>query len=147
MQSGDYTKLCEGCNLTSQKDTKGWEIGYGHNAADVTPGLTWTQAQADITFYQDDWPEAQANAQLDLGPTYWEKLDFVRQEALSDMAYEMGQAGLDDFHQMLAAIRVQDWQTAHDQCLASAYASQVPSRAKRAALMLLTGQFQPGYGG
>ena len=85
-------------------------------------------------------------AQYDIGQDFWGDIAPVRQAALIDMAYEMGRAGLGDFPVMLAAIRKQDWQGAHDACLKSKYATEVSKRANRSAGMLLNGQWPDGYG-
>ena len=46
-------KQLEGCRLNAYQDQAGiWTIGYGHIAG-VTPGLTWTQSQADATLQSD----------------------------------------------------------------------------------------------
>jgi lysozyme len=38
----------EGCRLAAYADAKGiWTIGWGHAGAEVHPGLTWTQGEAD----------------------------------------------------------------------------------------------------
>jgi lysozyme len=48
------TEQFEGCNLTAYQDQVGvWTIGYGHTGADVTPGLTITQDQAQDLLAQD----------------------------------------------------------------------------------------------
>lgn len=44
----------EGCRLTAYQDAVGvWTIGFGHTGADVTPGLTITQVQANTFLAQD----------------------------------------------------------------------------------------------
>lgn len=142
MDGKSYTKLCEGLTLHAIPDTNGYSIGYGHDGA--AAGDIWTAAQADAAF-DDDYETATANAKRAYGST-WSSLDEVRQAALTDMAYELGGAGLIGFHNMLAAVRAYNWQAAHDNCLASSYARQVPTRAERSANMLLTGEWQPGFG-
>lgn len=51
------TEQFEGCKLASYPDpaTGGdpWTIGYGHTGADVTPGMTCTQNQAEAWLMQD----------------------------------------------------------------------------------------------
>lgn len=50
-------KQFEGCVLHAYPDpgTGGdpWTIGYGHTGSDVHPGVTWTQAQADVALERD----------------------------------------------------------------------------------------------
>lgn len=113
-------------------------IGWGHTGPEVHLGLVWTQDQADLKFASDA-AAANSNAALDLGQKAWGLLDPVRQIILTDMAYELGPHGLAGFVSMLAAIRLSNWQEAHDQCLNSRYAREVPGRAGRSARGLLTG--------
>lgn len=48
----DLIKSFEGCVLVSYQDIKGiWTIGYGTTGSNVTPGLVWTQDQADKALY------------------------------------------------------------------------------------------------
>lgn len=48
------TEQYEGCRLTAYQDQVGvWTIGYGHTGADVTPGLTITQVQAEALLAKD----------------------------------------------------------------------------------------------
>jgi lysozyme len=137
MDGRQLTKLNEGLTLHAIPDTHGYSIGYGHDGASA--GDVWTVAQADAAF-DDDYETATANAQRVYGST-WAALDEVRQAVLTDMAYELGGAGLHQFVNMIAAIRANNWQAAHDNCLASAYSHQVPARAERNANMLLTGEW------
>ena len=147
MDGATYTKLCEGCNLTARLDLGGnFEIGYGHNSPSIVPDAVWTQEQADDQF-AIDYANAVVWAQSDLGASDWTALDLVRRAALTDMAYELGRAGLAGFPHMLLAVRQQAWETAAEACLASRYATQVPARAHRTAYMLENGTWPAGYGG
>jgi len=141
-----YTKMREGCTLTAQLDRGGnYAIGWGHNSPMITADTVWTQEQADNQVACIDYPNAQAWAASDVGAA-WSSLDTVRQAALVDMAYELGKNGLSQFHNMLSAVRQGLWESAHDACLASDYAEQVPGRAAGAAYMLLTGEWPSGFG-
>jgi lysozyme len=54
------TEGFESCALTAYRDIGGiWTIGWGHTGPDVTPGLVWTQEQADAQL-QADTDSAQA---------------------------------------------------------------------------------------
>src|SRR5271170_6538099 len=90
----------EGCRLTAYTDTVGvLTIGYGHTGDDVTPGMTWTQAEAAETLAQD---VADTEAQLDGALPWWRTLNDVRQDCLAEMAFNLGVAGLMGFHNTLA---------------------------------------------
>lgn len=143
MDGPTYTKRREGLTLTAIKDTKGWEIGYGHNGPEVHLDLGWTQVQAEAAF-AEDYAAATRHAAALVGPA-WGPLDYVRRAALTDMAYELGFAGLGGFHHLLLAVGQGAWDTAHNACLASTYAVQVPERAGGAAFMLLTGKWPEGF--
>jgi lysozyme len=48
------TEQFEGCRLSAYQDQVGvWTIGYGHTGADVTPGLTITQVEAEALLAKD----------------------------------------------------------------------------------------------
>jgi lysozyme len=69
---------------------------------------------------------------------FWSVLNDVRQNALLEMSFELGVRGLLGFHQMLAAMRIQDWATAQAQCIAST----IPKgRATMLGQMLLSGEW------
>jgi GH24 family phage-related lysozyme (muramidase) len=151
MNGPDYTKLCEGYTAVATMDSNGlYEYGYGHNGPDVKPGAVCSPELRDELFAKD-YPLAEAKAAADVGPE-WNGLDAVRKAALTDMAYELGGGGLAGFHRMLMAVRVGNWPVAAAECLDSAgygksVSAGVRARANRAALMLSTGAWRPGYGG
>mgnify|MGYP006281625705 CR=1 FL=1 len=68
------------------------------------------------------------------------ELDDARQEALINMAFQLGTDGLLEFHKMLAAIQHGDWEKAYSEGLNSKWAKQCPSRAKRVMKQVLTGE-------
>jgi len=98
---------------------RGWSMQF---AADVCE-LQLQNALVDIEQY--DWFDA---------------CDQVRQSVLLEMAFNLGLFGLLQLSKMLAAVKVMDWQTAHDEMLNSKWASQVKGRATRLAAIMLTGQ-------
>ncbi len=136
-----YTQSNEGCNLTAKLDRGGnYVIGWGHNSPTIKAGDVWTQQMADVQFSTDYYNAGQIAAMF-VGLSFWANLDPIRQAALTDMAYELGQPRLIDFHQMLTAVRAASWQDAHDQCLDSDYGREVPHRANANASILLTGEW------
>jgi GH24 family phage-related lysozyme (muramidase) len=126
-------------------------IGYGHTGPDVFPGQTITKDQAEVLF-QRDFATALRGAIASLGTAPWLALDSVRRGILVDMAFELGEFGLMGFHKLLACVRGGDWQGASDNLLLknppdptpSAYASEVPNRARSNAAILLSGVWPAG---
>lgn len=139
MTGPEYTRANEGCSLVAYRDTRGvFTVGYGCTGPSIGPGVVWTQTQADNEFNRR-YGIAQSQALAALGVLSY--TDTVRLSALTDMAYNLGGNGLAEFHQMLSAIRAEDWILAHDACLGSEYAKQVPERAARNAGIYLTGEW------
>jgi lysozyme len=137
MDGPTYTKANEGCKLVAYQDTLGvWTIGYGCTGPDIVAGLAWTIDQAEEAF------ERRYSLAVEHVAGLWTNfaIDNQRTAVLVDMAYQLGGAGLREFHSMLAAVRDSDWQGAHDACLDSLYARQTPLRAARNANALLTGE-------
>jgi GH24 family phage-related lysozyme (muramidase) len=133
-----YTKANEGCTLTAKKDSRGYEIGYGHNNATVIPGMMWTQAQAEAAF-ATDYGAAANNAQLSVPEDIWNAMGIARQAALVDMAYELGLHGLRTFVTMRKLLEEQRWSDAADDLLKSLAASQAPARWQRHAEIFRVG--------
>ena len=65
----------------------------------------------------------------------------MRQVALIAMAYQLGEAGLAGFKNMLAYARVGDWERASKEALDSQWFKQTPDRAFETAEMLRTGEW------
>lgn len=140
-------KAAESCRLVAYRDTLGfWTIGYGHKlptGRDWT-GFTWTQAQADGQLDTDlDAALAQAQKLLE-----WPFLDTdARQNAVVELVFNMGVSHWRMFAKCRYDICQKDWQGAHDQLLASLWASQVHAiRANRLANYLLSGDFGESNG-
>ncbi len=73
-------------------------------------------------------------------PVY-QKLDRIRQEALLDMAFNLGIAGIGKFKKMWAALAAEDYEEAGHQMLDSAWHGQVGSRAEELEEMIVTGRY------
>lgn len=115
-----------------------WTVGIGHTGPDVKRGETWTYDRCMATFYSD-YAIAQGTASHVIGISTWSQLSEPRQCVLTDMAFNIGRARLEGFHNMLGAIRRKDWHRASDELLDSAYAKQVKGRAIKNANVLLKG--------
>lgn len=141
-----WTQNFESYAPIAKPDAKGkWAYGFGHDIeppddADHPP--TCTRDQAVALFSQDYFGTAVSACRGLLGDT-WTALDDIRRAVLLDLAYEMGGAGLAEFHMMLAAIKLADWAQAALDLLNSEYAEEVPRRANANAAVLASGQW-PG---
>jgi lysozyme len=70
---------------------------------------------------------------------WFNALNDMRQNAMLNMCFNLGFAGLSAFHQTIACIESSNWQCVHDQLLASKWARQVGDRAQRIANAMLKG--------
>ena len=141
MDGPTFTAGNEGLSLVAYRDSLGyWTIGRGHKLGQDGGGTIWTEQQAADAFVED-YETATNGAIADAGMVCWSKLNEPRQAVLVDMAFELGEIGLGKFHQMLAALLVQDWLSAKAALLASLYDAQVPARANRNALIIETGNW------
>jgi lysozyme len=136
----DDLKRDEGRRLTAYADTRGvWTCGYGH--AGVAPGSVWTLAQADAQLAADI---AATTSDLDAAIPWWRGLDPVRQDALANMAFNLGVRGLMGFHHMLSALEAHDFRAASAAMLLSDWAEDPPQgvgeRALRLAAMIRSGR-------
>ena len=107
-------------------------IGVGHNLTDL--GLTPTQISGIL---DDDIQNTLAF--LDKNCPWFKDLDVVRQKAIADMTFNL-MGTLLEFKEMIAALKVKDWNTAADELLDSTFAHQTGQRAKNLAYMIRTGQ-------
>lgn len=151
MDGKSWTAGWESCRLAAYDDATGaavpangtcegtLTIGRGHTGPDVMPGLIWTQTRADGQ-YEADYEIAQDNALRAAGHGL-SPLGDARWAVLSDMAFELGLHGLEEFVHMLDAIRHGAWSLASSALLDSEYAKQAPRRAKANAQILLTGNW------
>lgn len=151
----------EGFRARPYRDTEGlWTIGDGR-CLETHPltGVEWKalldagQLQVTIT---SDGAAALMRGQLEavaarLAADYldfWSQLNDARQNALVEMAYQLGVGHQAEFHEMLGDIRVAvrigtlgAWKAVAAAGLNSLWAKQTPARAARVMTQLETGQF------
>jgi GH24 family phage-related lysozyme (muramidase) len=88
-------KTWEGCRLSAYPDPASggapWTIGYGHTGAEVTPGLTITQEQAEAWLKQDVAEAAVAVDRLLSGVT----LTPHQRDALTSFCFNVGAGALE----------------------------------------------------
>jgi lysozyme len=129
----------EGFRERAYQDTREvWTIGYGH--ARAQPGWVWTRAVAEAQLAAD---VSRTESELDHALPWWRSLDPVRQDALANMAFNLGVEGLTRFRHMLAALQARDFVHASAQMLVCDWARDPPQgvgeRALRLAHMIRTG--------
>ena len=73
---------------------------------------------------------------------WYSQLDAPRQDALADMAFNLGMPRLKGFQYMLDALARKDWVGAAHAALDSKWAEQVGTRATEIASILRTGMYQ-----
>lgn len=92
-----------------------------------------------------DWLEMQqlvaTERQLAHDYDFWPRLNDARQNALVEMAYQMGVDKEEGFHDAIRAIREERWHDAEVAMLDSKWARQTPPRAARIAQQLSSGLF------
>ena len=134
----------EGEVLTEYKDHLGYStIGVGR-LIDKRKGGGITSEEAAYLLGNDvDKVIDQLNKRL----PWWTKLDEARQGVLVNMAFQMGVDGLLGFKNTLAMIQAGNYESAARGMLQSKWAQQTPSRAKRMAEQMRSGQWQytPGF--
>jgi lysozyme len=108
-------------------------IGVGRNL--VGKGLT--QDEIDYLLNND---VAEVQAFLNTYP-WFPKQDVVIQAALIDLCFNEGPAGFGGFVKMIAALAINDYQTAGAEIMNSKGARQLPGRYTQLSQMVKTGQW------
>lgn len=129
----------EGEVLHEYKDHLGYStIGIGR-LIDKRKGGGITSEEAAYLLSNDiNKVEEQLNKRI----PWWTKLDDARKGVLVNMAFQMGIDGLLGFKNTLAMIQAGNYESAARGMLQSKWAQQTPSRAKRMAEQMRTGQWQ-----
>jgi len=129
----------EGFNPSAYPDSLGfWTVGSGI-CIDARKGCGITPAENLILVGNRI---AIAQAQVAEQFPWTSALDPIRLAVLWNMTYEMGIDGLAEFRLFLAAVQAGNWQQASDQLISSELDREVPARAHREALQILTGEWQ-----
>lgn len=125
----------EGLRLKPYKCTGDkWTIGYGRNLEDR--GIT--QAEA-LTLLKNDIADVMAKLSVEI-PFYLD-LDPARRDVLTNMAFQIGVAGLMKFKKTLQYVKADWYEKAAYEMLDSRWAKQTPSRAKELSEQMRTGRY------
>lgn len=127
-------KADEGLRLMPYQDETGnTTIGYGRNlsAGGISTGEASVMLDNDLARITDEL----------LKFPWFGQLDPVRQDAIENMAYNLGVHGLLTFQRMIAALELGAWETAADECLVSRAARLLPNRYRRIAAAIRTGSW------
>lgn len=143
----ELLSLHEGRIRTPYRDSLGyWTAGVGHlidrrrggSMPKSWTGFPLTEEEIDDVL-DDDITEKSID--LFRALPWVMGLDEVRKAVLTDMAFNLGIAGLLQFKNTLAAVKEKRWQDAAQGMLASRWADQVGVRSLRLADMMRTGRW------
>jgi lysozyme len=147
------TRVDEGYKPKPYKDTRGlWTFGEGR-CLETHPltGAEWKtlldRAYLDVAIavpgadLLERTELAAVEVRLAHDYDFWPRLNAPRQNALIEMAYQMGADKEEAFHQMVTAIREERWADAEAAGLDSLWAKQTPARAAKVMRQLRTGEF------
>ena len=131
----DILKKHEGVRLFPYHDTVGkLTIGIGRNLDDS--GISMDEAEFllmnDIHHFQGELRRAYP---------WFHLLLAARQDAITDLAFNVGLAGFAKFEATIAAIKRADYEGASRHMLASKWATQVGPRATDLATMVKSGEY------
>lgn len=129
----EQIKRHEGLRLRAYQDSLGvWTIGYGRNLQE----LDIDETLANRWLLEDIW---KAKQDVLNAFQFSRTLDSARQDALVNMAFNMGITRLKGFKKMLAALEEGNYEQAASEVLDSNYAKQVGSRAIEIAAQIRNG--------
>ena len=112
-------------------------IGVGRNV-DKSGGLGLSDDEVDYLLQNDI---DRVSRELDSEYEWFAGLDDVRQDAMIDISFNLGQTRLRAFKNALAAMAKGDWRAAADEFMDSRWSGQVGNRAKELTEMIRTGQY------
>jgi lysozyme len=114
------------------RDSRGFlTVGWGRCLETVD----LSEDEADLMFANDIRTAEAGLSNL----TWWQSLDPIRRDVVSNMAFNIGLDGLLKFKHMIASIEAQDFDGAANAMLDSLWATQVKTRAITLAKIMSTG--------
>jgi len=136
-------KKAEGLRLAPYKDTRGiWTIGYGTTHWDKKPVTKdWPNISEHFAVSMLFSEIVSAGLAAEKFVNNFNILDSIRQEALIEMAYQLGPQGQRGFVKAKEAIEHGNWIIAKEELLDSRWANQTVGRALRIANMIYFGDY------
>ena len=126
----------EGWRASAYQDHLGfWTIGYGFLIDERRCG----KLPARVAEFWLDHLLDKLTAELAVRVPCWDEQPEIVQEALANMAYQLGVNGLLKFKRMLRAVALRHYGEAARHALDSKWAEQTPNRARRVANMIRAG--------
>lgn len=121
--------------------TKGppWTVGVGHCGPEVHEGLYWSDDKISETL-DADIARATVECQSRFAP-WFQHLNDARQAVLIGMIFQMGLTRVLGFRRALVAMKAGDFAQAGVEMLDSDWARQTPSRARRMADQMVSGEW------
>ena len=111
-----------------------WTIGVGFNLSD--------RALPDpIIDALLDWCIDNVQHELDSALPWWRTMNDARQNALANMAFQLGLDKLLKFKKTLDLLKTGRWDASANEAMDSDWARQCPNRAKRVTDMIRKGEF------
>jgi lysozyme len=131
-------KQAEGERLESYVDTEGFlTAGIGHKLSDAEkseyPEGTAVPQKVVDKWFKEDTAEAKAGAERIISANLLEAAPPEVDQVLTEMVFQLGEAGTKKFVETLDALRIRDYDRAADEMLNSEWAEQTPERAKNAS--------------
>jgi lysozyme len=111
-----------------------WTIGVGFNLSDRSIPDSIIDALLS-------WCIDTVERELDTALPWWRDMNDARQNALANMAFQLGTNKLLKFKKTLDLLKVGRWDAAANEALDSDWARQCPNRAKRVTDMIRKGEF------
>ena len=112
-------------------------VGVGRNI-DPEGGIGLSDDEVDYLLQNDI---DRVVSELDSEYGWFAGLDDVRQDAMIDISFNLGQTRLRAFKNALAGMASGDWNEAADQFMDSSWSGQVGNRAKELTQMIRTGSY------
>ena len=134
----EMLKLHEGVETYAYKCSENkTTIGVGRNV-DKAGRLGLSDDEVDYLLQNDI---DRVILELDSEYDWFSDLDDVRQDAMIDISFNLGQTRLRAFKNALSAMSEGDWDEAADQFMDSRWSEQVGIRAKNLTEMIRTGEY------